>query len=219
VHSKKIIADVLIEREPIFYKKALYTAHNRRNEQMQNQIRTITTLLIAIVTTAILSVPRPAMAADASAISRDAHAALNTLYESELVPRLLREKAKAVLVFPSILKAGFIIGGQGGNGALIENGKTVAYYNISAASYGLQAGVQEFGYAMFLMTDSARAYIDKSKGWEIGVGPTVVVVDAGAAKSLTTTTAKDDVYAFIFSQKGLMAGIGIQGSKITRINP
>jgi lipid-binding SYLF domain-containing protein len=95
----------------------------------------------------------------------------------------------------------------------------VAYYNISAASYGLQAGIQEFGYAMFLMTDSARAYIDKSKGWEIGVGPSVVVVDAGVAKSLTTTTAKDDVYAFIFSQKGLMAGIGIQGSKITRINP
>ncbi len=143
----------------------------------------------------------------------------DTLYETELVPRLLREKAKAVLVFPSILKAGFIIGGQGGNGALIENGKTVAYYNIAAASYGLQAGVQEFGYAMFLMTDSARKYIDKSDGWEIGVGPSVVVVDAGAAKSLTTTTAKDDVYAFIFSQKGLMAGIGIQGSKITRINP
>ena len=186
---------------------------------MKNPIRTITILFFAIVTAAVMAAPRTAVAADAAAISRDAHAALNTLYESELVPRLLREKAKAVLVFPSILKAGFIIGGQGGNGALIENGKTVAYYNISAASYGLQAGVQEFGYAMFLMTDSARAYIDKSKGWEIGVGPSVVIVDAGAAKSLTTTTAKDDVYAFIFSQKGLMAGIGIQGSKITRINP
>ncbi len=99
------------------------------------------------------------------------------------------------------------------------DGKTVAYYNISAASYGLQAGVQEFGYAMFLMTDSARKYIDKSDGWEVGVGPTIVVVDEGAAKSLTTTTAKDDVYAFIFSQKGIMAGIGIQGSKITKLNP
>jgi len=186
---------------------------------MKKLISTIALTLIAVVTAVVLVVPRPAMAADAAAISRDAHAALNTLYAKELVPSLLREKAKAVLVFPSILKAGFIVGGQGGNGALIENGKTVAYYNISAASYGLQAGIQEFGYAMFLMTDSARAYIDKSKGWEIGVGPSVVIVDAGAAKSLTTTTAKDDVYAFIFSQKGLMAGIGIQGSKITRINP
>jgi len=159
------------------------------------------------------------MAADAAAINRDAHAALQTLYEKKLIPNVLREKAKAILVFPSILKAGFIVGGMGGNGALIVDGKTVAYYNISAASYGLQAGVQEFGYAMFLMTDSAREYIDKSDGWEVGVGPSIVVVDAGAGKSLTTTTAKDDVYAVIFSQKGLMAGLGIQGSKITRINP
>jgi len=102
---------------------------------------------------------------------------------------------------------------------MIVNGKTTGYYNIAAASYGLQAGVQEFGYVMFLMTDSARSYVNKSSGWEVGVGPTVVVVDAGVATSLTTTTAKDDVYAFIFSQKGLMAGLGIQGSKITKINP
>jgi lipid-binding SYLF domain-containing protein len=186
---------------------------------MKKLIRTIGTLLIAVLTTAVLAAPRPAMAADAAAISREAYAALNTLYEKEPVAKMLGEKAKAVLVFPSILKAGLIYGAQAGNGALIVDGKTVAYYNITAGSYGLQAGIQEFGYAMFLMTDSARAYIDKSKGWEIGVGPSVVVVDAGVAKSLTTTTAKDDVYAFIFSQKGLMAGLGVQGSKITKINP
>jgi lipid-binding SYLF domain-containing protein len=186
---------------------------------MKRLKRIIVTLILAIVATAILTGPRPALAADAAAISRDAHAALAKLYETTPVAKMLGEKAKAVLVFPSILKAGLIYGAQAGNGALIANGKTVAYYNITAGSYGLQAGVQEFGYAMFLMTDSARAYIDKSKGWEVGVGPSIVVVDAGVAKSLTTTTAKDDVYAFIFSQKGLMAGLGIQGSKITRLNP
>jgi len=186
---------------------------------MKKQIRTVSTLLIALVATAVLTAPRPAMAADAAAIDRESKAALAKLYETTPVAKMLGEKAKAVLVFPGILKAGFIVGAQGGNGALIVNGNTVAYYNISAASYGLQAGVQEFGYAMFLMTDSARAYLNKSKGWEVGVGPSVVVVDAGVAKSLTTTTAKDDVYAFIFSQKGLMAGIGIQGSKITRFDP
>lgn len=95
----------------------------------------------------------------------------------------------------------------------------VGYYNIAAASYGLQAGAQEFAYAMFLMTDAARQYIDTSDGWEVGVGPSVVVVDDGVAKTLTTTTAKDDVYTFIFGQKGMMAGLGIQGSKITKINP
>ena len=186
---------------------------------MKKLISSLAMLLVAAVTTAILSAPRTAVAADAAEISRDAHAALQKLYDTTPKAKMLGEKAKAVLVFPSILKVGLIIGGQGGNGALIENGNTVAYYNISAASYGLQAGAQEFGYAMFLMTDTARAYIDKSKGWEVGVGPTIVVVDEGAAKSLTTTTAKDDVYAFIFSQKGLMGGLGIQGSKITRINP
>ena len=186
---------------------------------MKKQIRTVALLLVTVVTTAIVAAPRPAVAADAAKISREAHAALNTLYEKKLIPNVLGEKAKAILVFPSILKAGLIIGGQGGNGALLVDGKTVGYYNIAAASYGLQAGVQEFGYAMLLMTDSARAYLDKSEGWEVGVGPSIVVMDAGAGKSLTTTTAKDDVYAFIFSQKGLMAGIGIQGSKITKINP
>ncbi len=95
----------------------------------------------------------------------------------------------------------------------------MGYYNMVAGSYGLQAGVQSFDYAMFFMTDSALDYLNSSAGFEVGVGPSVVVVDAGIAKSLTTTTAKDDVYAFIFGQKGLMAGLGLQGSKITRIKP
>jgi len=90
---------------------------------------------------------------------------------------------------------------------------------VNRSNYGLQAGVQGFGYAMFLMTDSAVEYLDKSNGWELGVGPSIVVIDKGMASSLTTTTLKDDVYAIIFDQKGLMAGIGIQGSKITKIHP
>jgi len=79
--------------------------------------------------------------------------------------------------------------------------------------------MQAFGYVLFLMDDRALAYLDKSNGWEIGVGPSVVILDKGVASSLTTTTLKDNVYAIIFDQKGLMAGIGIQGSKITRIHP
>jgi lipid-binding SYLF domain-containing protein len=186
---------------------------------MHKLIRTILPLIVAAVTTAIIAGPCQSLAADAAAIAHDSKAALQKLYDTNPLAKALGEKAKAILVFPSILKVGFMIGGQGGNGALLVDGKAVAYYNIAAASYGLQAGVQEFGYAMFLMTDSVRSYMDKSDGWEVGVGPTIVVVDEGAAKSLTTTTAKDDVYAFIFSQQGLMAGLGIQGSKITKIKP
>ena len=92
-------------------------------------------------------------------------------------------------------------------------------YNMAAASYGLQAGVQGFAYAMFFMTDSALDYLENSAGFEIGVGPSIVVVDAGKAKTLTTTTGRDDVYAFVFGQKGLMAGVGLQGSKITKVSP
>jgi lipid-binding SYLF domain-containing protein len=79
--------------------------------------------------------------------------------------------------------------------------------------------VQSFGYAMFFMTDEALAYLKKSKGWEVGVGPSVVVVDEGIARSLTTTTANEGIYVFFFDQKGLMAGLGIQGTKIKRIEP
>jgi len=157
----------------------------------------------------------PALADDS--FEADAKAALQKLYDSEPVAKMIGEKAKAVLVFPSIVKAGFIVGGQYGEGVLLIHGKLVAHYNSVAASYGLQAGVQSFGYALFLMNDKAIQYLDKSDGWELGVGPSIVIVDKGKAKSLTTMTLQDDVYAFIFDQKGLMAGLGVQGSKITKL--
>jgi lipid-binding SYLF domain-containing protein len=157
----------------------------------------------------------PALADDS--FEADAKAALQKLYDSEPVAKMIGEKARAVLVFTSIVKAGFIVGGQYGEGVLLIHGKLVAHYNSVAASYGLQAGVQSFGYALFLMNDKAIQYLDKSDGWELGVGPSIVIVDKGKAKSLTTMTLQDDVYAFIFDQKGLMAGLGLQGSKITKL--
>jgi lipid-binding SYLF domain-containing protein len=162
--------------------------------------------------------PHPASAASAAELNRDAAAALKQLYDSEPAAKALGAKAKGILVFPSIIKAGFIVGGQYGEGALRKGDKTVAYYNTVAASYGLQAGAQSFGYALFFMTDSGLKYLDQSGGWEIGTGPSIVVVDQGKAGALTTTTAQADVYAFFFDQKGLMAGLGLQGSKISRIS-
>jgi lipid-binding SYLF domain-containing protein len=157
-------------------------------------------------------------AASATGLNEDADAALNKLYEEQPVAKMLAGKSAAVLIFPNIVKGGFIIGAHYGEGVLRKKGKTVGYYNTVAGSYGLQAGVQSFGYVFFLMTKSAVNYLNQSSGWEIGVGPSIVVVDAGIARSLTTTTLKADVYAFIFDQKGLMAGLGLQGSKITKIN-
>jgi lipid-binding SYLF domain-containing protein len=155
----------------------------------------------------------------AAEIDRDVDSAIQKLYTSSPVAKELSKVAKGVLVFPNVVKGGLIIGGQYGKGALRVGGKTAGYYSTAAASYGLQAGAQSFGYAMFFMTEGALKYLKKSSGWEIGVGPSIVVVDAGMARSLTTTTAKEDIYVFFFSQKGLMAGLGIQGSKITEIHP
>ena len=160
----------------------------------------------------------PAMAASAAELNPEAAAALKQLYDSEPAAKALGAKARAILVFPSIIKAGFIVGGQYGEGALRKGDRTVAYYNTVAASYGLQAGAQSFGYALFFMNDSALKYLDKSGGWEIGTGPSIVVVDQGKAGALTTTTAQSDIYAFFFDQQGLMAGLGLQGSKISRIS-
>jgi lipid-binding SYLF domain-containing protein len=143
--------------------------------------------------------------------------ALRQLIAGNTAARLLNNQAVAVLVFPKIVKAGFLVGGAYGEGALRQGGRTVGYYHSAAASYGLQAGVQWFGYALFFMNAAALGYLNRSQGWEIGVGPSVVVVDSGLAKKISSTTISQDAYAFIFSQKGLMAGIGIEGSKITKI--
>jgi len=155
----------------------------------------------------------------AAELTNEARAALSDLYAKVPAAKALGGKAVAVLVFPSVTKAGLMIGGQHGDGALMRGTQTIGYYNTSGASYGLQAGVQRYGYAMFFMNENALKQLDKASGFEVGVGPSVVVMDEGMAKTATTTTMKDDIYAFIFSQKGLMAGLGIQGNKISRIDP
>jgi len=158
-----------------------------------------------------------ATAASATQINYNAGKALQKLYAKSPTAKEMSRTAKAILVFPDIVKGGFIVGGQYGEGALIKDGKIAGYYNSVSASYGLQAGVQKYGYVLFLMSDSSLRFLDRSDGWELGMAPNIVVVDVGAAGGISTTTAKSDMYAFFFDQKGLMAGIGLQGTKITRI--
>ena len=174
------------------------------------------TVLAAAIT---LAANAPSWAASASQIDREASQSLSMLYKNQPGAKALADKAVAVLVFPSIVKGGFIIAGQFGDGVLRKNGKSVAYYRSLAASYGFQAGAQAFGYVLFFMDDASVRYLDNSDGWEVGTGPSLVVLDAGFGKNFTTTTLQKGVYAFIFDQKGLMGGVGIQGSKITKINP
>lgn len=186
--------------------------------QRRRSTRAVVIALLAVIAVAAPPLAARTVAASASELVADSRAALRDLYASQPSAKLLGSKAKAILVFPAILKAGFMFGGQIGEGVRFEKDKVKGYYNSVAASYGFQAGVQKFGYALFFMNNAAVRQLDQTRGFELGVGPSIVVVDEGIGKSLTTNTITSDTYAFIFDQRGLMAGIGIQGSKITRID-
>lgn len=158
-----------------------------------------------------------AYAATAEDLDHNAAQALQTLYRTNPVAADLSKVAKEVLVFPNIVRAGLIFGGGYGEGVLMQDSKAIDYYNSVSGSWGLQAGAESYGYVVFLMNDKAVSYLKKSMGWEIGVGPTVVVVNEGVAKNLSSTTLQDDAYAFVFDQQGLMASLSIEGTKISRI--
>lgn len=150
-------------------------------------------------------------------LENSAQSALQNLISHNPAAATVNNQAVAVLVFPSIVKGGFVYGGAAGNGVLFINGQPAGIYNSASVSYGLQAGLQDYGYALFFMNRSSLRYLNRSEGLELGVGPSIVVADAGFAKSYSTTTLTQDVYAFVFNQRGLMAGAGITGSKITKV--
>ncbi len=155
-----------------------------------------------------------------SQLASESRAALRQLYAANPKARQLGSRAKAVMVFPNIIKGGFMVGGMAGNGSLIwRNGSIREFYQTAGVSYGLQAGIQSYGYALFLMDDSAINSINRTDGWEVGSAPSLVVLDQGMSGSLTTSTVQKSIYAVFFNQQGLMGGLGLQGSKITRIYP
>jgi len=188
-----------------------------RQGDLMHALLRLFTVVAALAAAATFVLPQPAAAATAAELNREAQAALNSLYAKNPGAKAIGKDAVAVLVFPSVVKAGLGVGGQFGEGVLYRGGKATAYYNTAGASVGLQAGAQKYGYAMFFLSEETLKYLDKSEGFEVGVGPSVVVADSGMAKATTTTTAKDKIYAFIFDQKGAMAALGIKGNKITKI--
>src|SRR6266550_4919320 len=169
---------------------------------------------LMVVTAALLSTHT----ASADDLTTDSSRALQQLVAQNPAAAKAKRKAAAVLVFPDVVKAGFIFGAQGGKGILFVHGQPSGRYRTVAASYGLQVGVQKYGYALFLMNQKAVDWVNNTRGWEIGTGPSVVIVDKGMARSFTTDTIHNGIYAFTFDQQGLMAGLGLQGSKIMRID-
>ena len=184
----------------------------------------ITRRSLAAGALALASVFGPLALPAAHADSRDrltenGMAALNRLEATDSRSQYFARHALAVLVFPSVLKAGFVFGGETGNGVLLVRGRPEGFYNLTGGSWGLQIGGQDFSYALFFMTRSSLDYLRQSGGFSAGTGPSIVVINQGAGAEANTTTLTQDVYAFPFNQKGLMADLTLQGTKITRIHP
>jgi lipid-binding SYLF domain-containing protein len=127
--------------------------------------------------------------------------------------------AKGVLVMPNITKAGFIVGGQYGQGALQIAGKTVDYYSLAAGSVGFQIGAEKYDMVILFMTDKVLKKFMKSEGWEAGVDAEVTLIEVGADISVETLRSQNPIAGFVFDQKGLMGGVSIKGAKFTRIKP
>ena len=175
---------------------------------------------IMLTTAALLSVATvnlPAQAASGQDLNRDAADALQALYKTHPEAEQLAKDAKAILVFPTIIKTGLVVGGSYGEGMMTRNGGFAGHYNSVSDSWGWEAGVDSYAYIVFLMDDKAVDYLAKNKGWEFGVGPALVVVDGSVAKKLSTTTPRNDAYAYIFDQRGVMANLSIEGTKISAI--
>ena len=161
-------------------------------------------VLVAIV--ALLPIHRAS-----ASLTSESRAALRQLIAQNPAANKISQKALAVLVFPDVVKAGFLVGAQGGEGILFVNGKAAGRYRTAAASYGLQAGVQKFGYALFLMNQKAIDWVNAAHGWSIGSAPSFVVVDQGMARTINTDTLHSGIYAFTFDQRRTHGRAGYPG--------
>lgn len=166
-----------------------------------------------------LAAPQPGRAASAEQIDAKVNLAYNQLLAESPTAQALDQRAVAVLIFPDIVKGGFGIGGQFGQGALRQAGATIGYYSIASASFGFQIGAQAYGQAIFFMTPQALDYLERSGGFELGADANLAVATVGVGADVSSTTLQDPIVAVVFGQKGLMAGVTVEGSKITRIDP
>jgi lipid-binding SYLF domain-containing protein len=175
-------------------------------------------LFLVVGLSLAVAAPRPVAAASAVEIDAEVDAALVRFYQEVPAAKELAKKAKGILIFPSVIKAGFGIGGEYGEGALRVGGKTVGYYNTAAASIGLQIGAQSRAEVLMFMTDEALERFRSSDGWEVGVDGSVALVTIGVAGEIDTNTINDPVIGFIFGEQGLMANLSLEGAKITRMD-
>lgn len=180
-------------------------------------ITRLSTLFLLTFTISLLTI-QPVQAASKAEINAKVKSTLTTFYRQVKSGRALAKKATAMLVFPEVFKAGFGIGGEYGEGAMLEHGKTTGYYNTAAASIGFQIGAQMKSQIIMFMTRDALRAFKSSEGWKAGVDGSVALITVGVGGEIDSNTVKDPIIGFIFSNKGLMYNLTFEGSKITRIH-
>jgi lipid-binding SYLF domain-containing protein len=174
---------------------------------------------LALSVAGVLTRPGVALADDRQTLITNSRRALDQLLAQDARARALSPRARAVLVFPSVIKAGFVFGGARGAGVLFVRGRPEGFFSLTGGSWGLQIGGQDFAYALFFMTPNSLRYLRDAKGFSGGSLPSLVVMNKGVAGNIDTTTALHEVYAFPFNQRGLMANLTLEGTHIAPINP
>ena len=180
-----------------------------------NGSKIATGLFLAALT--MISWGSRAQAASAVEIEAKVKVAMEKFYQEAPEAQELVGKSQAVLVFPAVIKAGIVIGGEYGEGALQINGQTVDYYSTTAASLGFQLGVQSKTVILLFMAEKALADFRGSKGWQVGVDGSVALVKIGAGGSLDSNTLKEPIIGFVFGNKGFMFNLTLEGNKISKI--
>jgi lipid-binding SYLF domain-containing protein len=176
-------------------------------------------VLLSSLFVALVLIPDGAWAATKKEINASVDVALKRFASDVKGADEFLKAAKGTLVMPRVKQAGLIIGGKYGNGALRVGGKSVGYYNMAAASAGLQIGAQESNIILCFMDEAVLKKFRASKGWQVGVDGTVALVTIGAGGSVDTTKLKEPIVGFVFGQAGLMAGVTLEGLKFTKTNP
>lgn len=180
------------------------------------KFRSAVLALVLGLLTSLDSAPR-AEAASGPEIDASARATLTQFFHQVSSSRELANQAVAILVFPTVVKAGFGIGGEYGEGALHIRGKTAAYFNIISGSIGFQFGAQARSVILMFMTEEALAGFRRTQGWKVGVDGSVAIIAIGAGGAIDTNSIRSPIIGFIFDQKGLMYNLTLEGSKITQI--
>ncbi len=181
------------------------------------KLRSLLMVVMGLFILAVSIQPKTSFAASATEINIGVDETLKRFRDKVPGGAEFLSKAKGVLVFPKVLKAGFWIGGEYGEGALRIDGMTKAYYSTAAASIGLQAGAQSKSVVLVFMTDDALVKFQQSKGWKAGVDGSVALVEWGAGEDINTIDITDPIVGFVFSNKGLMFNLTLEGSKFTKI--